>query len=222
MRAQLLARLAERASLMWTDAATHMDLLIELLIGTTAAGLCILVGAGLANIKRAARGDQLPHFVIAFGGRRPHRRGGAGAGARRGSTTSPTRSPRSARCCWAAHRSWRSTATRPSASDPCRSSSPWARTSCRNPSPSAASSPRTAGGAVLLAVLIGLQNLPEGFNAWRELAAANFRATKALGLLVVLVLLGPVCGVIGLVLARRPRRDPRRHHAVRCRRASFI
>ena len=54
-----------------------------------------------------------------------------------------------------------------------------------------------AEGAMLLAVLIGLQNLPEGFNAWRELAAGKVRAAKALLLMLVLAALGPVCGVIG-------------------------
>ena len=54
-----------------------------------------------------------------------------------------------------------------------------------------------AEGAMLLALLIGLQNLPEGFNACRELAAGKVRATKALLLMLVLAALGPVCGVIG-------------------------
>ncbi len=52
-------------------------------------------------------------------------------------------------------------------------------------------------GAILLAVLIGLQNLPEGFNAWRELAAVGVRGRVALGRMLVLALLGPVCGVVG-------------------------
>ena len=54
-----------------------------------------------------------------------------------------------------------------------------------------------ADGAVLLALLIGLQNLPEGFNAWRELTMARVRAIKVLALMVLLALLGPVCGVVG-------------------------
>ena len=52
-------------------------------------------------------------------------------------------------------------------------------------------------GAVLLALLIGLQNLPEGYNAWRELAMARVRPRKVLGLMLMLAILGPVCGVIG-------------------------
>ena len=54
-----------------------------------------------------------------------------------------------------------------------------------------------AQGAVLLALLIGLQNLPEGFNAWRELGSSQFSRPRALGLMIVLALLGPVCGVVG-------------------------
>ena len=54
-----------------------------------------------------------------------------------------------------------------------------------------------ADGAVLLALLIGLQNLPEGFNAWRELAAGHLCAAKALLLMLGLAALGPVCGVLG-------------------------
>lgn len=40
-----------------------------------------------------------------------------------------------------------------------------------------------AEGAMLLAVLIGLQNLPEGFNAWRELVAGRFNLGVALALM---------------------------------------
>ncbi|MDE0349204.1 MAG: ZIP family metal transporter, partial [Gammaproteobacteria bacterium] len=52
-------------------------------------------------------------------------------------------------------------------------------------------------GAILLALLIGLQNLPEGFNAWRELAAAGMRPRTALRRMTGVALLGPVCGAIG-------------------------
>ncbi len=51
-------------------------------------------------------------------------------------------------------------------------------------------------GTLLLAVLIGLQNLPEGFNAWRELAGRS-RGGRALGWMALLGLVGPVCGLIG-------------------------
>lgn len=51
-------------------------------------------------------------------------------------------------------------------------------------------------GTVLLAVLIGLQNLPEGFNAWREVAGHG-RDGRALVWMILLGLVGPVCGLIG-------------------------
>lgn len=181
---------------MWTDAATRMDLLIELLIGTTAAGLCILVGAGLANLKRAKAGEKLPHFVIAFGG-------GVLIGAVAlvlvpdGLDHLPN--PIAAitalllgGVCFMAldrHQAKR------------RRSMPQFVAMGADFLPESLALggifAADAGGAALLAVLIGLQNLPEGFNAWRELAAANMRATKVLGLMIVLALLGPVCGVVG-------------------------
>lgn len=51
---------------------------------------------------------------------------------------------------------------------------------------------------VLLALLIALQNLPEGFNAWRELSAAGGRARRVpLLWLLVIVPLGPASGLAG-------------------------
>ena len=60
---------------------------------------------------------------------------------------------------------------------------------------------------VLLALLIGLQNLPEGFNAYRELlAAGRIRGKMILLFFVVLVPIGPMAGLIGLYwLAPHPR-----------------
>ena len=52
-------------------------------------------------------------------------------------------------------------------------------------------------GAMVLALLIGLQNPPEGFNAWRELASGQFDLLVAQGSVVLLALLGPLCGLIG-------------------------
>lgn len=52
--------------------------------------------------------------------------------------------------------------------------------------------------AILLAVLIGLQNLPEGFNAYRELRRAkNVSDQKLLLMLTACVPLGPLAGWIG-------------------------
>ncbi|XZE55028.1 ZIP family metal transporter [Planctomycetaceae bacterium SH139] len=59
----------------------------------------------------------------------------------------------------------------------------------------------------LLAVLIALQNLPEGFNAFRELkASANIGDKKLLLLLAACVPLGPLAGWVGYQhLAAYPR-----------------
>ena len=60
--------------------------------------------------------------------------------------------------------------------------------------------------APLLAVLIGLQNLPEGFNAFRELKAKPQAATAQILLrMCALVPIGPLLGVLGLLyLSDRP------------------
>lgn len=55
-----------------------------------------------------------------------------------------------------------------------------------------------AAAAPMLALLIGLQNLPEGFNAFRELRELpNFRPVKALLLIAALAPLGPLIGALG-------------------------
>ncbi|GHA13856.1 divalent cation transporter [Arenicella chitinivorans] len=52
--------------------------------------------------------------------------------------------------------------------------------------------------ALLLASLIGLQNLPEGFNSFRELNGAKHGSTsKTLTTMVLLVPLGPIAGLLG-------------------------
>jgi ZIP family zinc transporter len=58
----------------------------------------------------------------------------------------------------------------------------------------------------LLALLIGLQNLPEGFNAYRELRErAGVRPGKILAVFSVMAFLGPLAGLAGLyVLSRYP------------------
>ncbi len=58
----------------------------------------------------------------------------------------------------------------------------------------------TAAGsssAILLSLLIGLQNLPEGFNSYRELIAANNKSKYVLLLMFSLVPLGPILGIVG-------------------------
>lgn len=52
--------------------------------------------------------------------------------------------------------------------------------------------------ALLLALLIGLQNLPEGFNSYRELRATGLhRGRTVLVLMLAMSLLGPVSGLAG-------------------------
>ncbi|GAA6133982.1 divalent cation transporter [Oceaniserpentilla sp. 4NH20-0058] len=52
--------------------------------------------------------------------------------------------------------------------------------------------------ALLLALLIGLQNLPEGFNAYREiLESGRSKAFNVIIMFALLALLGPICGLIG-------------------------
>jgi len=60
--------------------------------------------------------------------------------------------------------------------------------------------------ALLLASLIALQNMPEGFNAFYELKASSaFSRLKIILLFILLALLGPVAGVLGyLVLSDSP------------------
>jgi len=55
-----------------------------------------------------------------------------------------------------------------------------------------------ATSAPLLAVFIGLQNLPEGFNAYRELRSMpRSSAKKILGFMALLVPIGPILAIIG-------------------------
>jgi len=57
-----------------------------------------------------------------------------------------------------------------------------------------------AQSAPLLAIFIGLQNLPEGFNAFRELRSIPQSSAKhILGLMFLLVPIGPIVAVIGWV-----------------------
>jgi len=64
-------------------------------------------------------------------------------------------------------------------------------------------SPETA---VLMAVLIAMQNLPEGFNAYRELASLpGYTSRKTLAFMGSLVITGPVAGLLGyFFLSDRP------------------
>lgn len=58
---------------------------------------------------------------------------------------------------------------------------------------------------LLLAMLIALQNLPEGFNAYRELRHGGFASKPVLVGFGVVALLGPGAGVVGFgLLAQSP------------------
>lgn len=55
-----------------------------------------------------------------------------------------------------------------------------------------------ATGAPLLAVLVGLQNLPEGFNSYRELmSVGGTRSRRVLLLMSLLIPVGPVLAILG-------------------------
>ncbi len=56
-----------------------------------------------------------------------------------------------------------------------------------------------ANSAPMLALLIGLQNLPEGFNSYREIRqVTERRPLLTLLLILAMVPLGPLCGAIGM------------------------
>ena len=51
---------------------------------------------------------------------------------------------------------------------------------------------------LLLAGIIALQNLPEGFNAYREIkVSSGYGSLKIIGAFTLMALLGPVAGTIG-------------------------
>lgn len=54
-----------------------------------------------------------------------------------------------------------------------------------------------SNSSVLLALFIGLQNLPEGFNAFREFKRNRVSASKTLWMMVLLVPIGPAAGAFG-------------------------
>jgi ZIP family zinc transporter len=56
--------------------------------------------------------------------------------------------------------------------------------------------------AMLLAVFIGAQNLPEGFNAYREVTMAGVKSHLALFVLFAVSLLGPIAGLTGYLFLR--------------------
>jgi ZIP family zinc transporter len=57
-----------------------------------------------------------------------------------------------------------------------------------------------SASAPLLAILIGLQNLPEGFNAYRELKRQTKSSSVTLAVMLALVPVGPLAGLAGHIL----------------------
>jgi ZIP family zinc transporter len=55
---------------------------------------------------------------------------------------------------------------------------------------------------ILLAIFIGAQNLPEGFNAYRELMSIRERPRHVLPMMAALSLLGPIAGLLGYFVLR--------------------
>ena len=176
-----------------------MDPFVEMLLWTTLAGACIPIGAGLAHIEHIRSQwleQEFRHFVIAFGGgvlvgavalvlvpegaeRLPEPLAVAGlmlAGG--GAFMMIDRIQARAK-----QATPQFTAM---AADFLPESLALGGMFAANPE-----------GGVLLALLIGLQNLPEGFNAWHELATGRLKRRSVLGLMVMLAFLGPVCGLIG-------------------------
>jgi len=58
---------------------------------------------------------------------------------------------------------------------------------------------------VLLAVFIGAQNLPEGFNAYRELVAGEAHPRRVLAMMFALSFLGPAAGFLGYFVLQSAR-----------------
>ena len=176
-----------------------MDPFLEMLLWTTLAGACIPVGAGLARIERIRPQwlqNELRHFVIAFGG-------GVLLGAvalvlvPKGSEL--LAQPLAVVGLILAGGGAFMLLDRIQANRKREAPQLTAMLADFLPESMAlggmfAADPK---GAMVLAVLIGLQNLPEGFNAWRELASGQFDLLVAQGSVVLLALLGPLCGLIG-------------------------
>jgi ZIP family zinc transporter len=57
-----------------------------------------------------------------------------------------------------------------------------------------------ADGALLLVALIALQNLPESFNAFREMSAKGAHRLRLLAMFACLPLLGPIAAFAGATL----------------------
>lgn len=176
-----------------------MDRFVELLLWTTLAGACIPVGAGLARIEHIRPRwleEELRHFVIAFGG-------GVLVGAvalvlvPEGIERLPHAAAAIAVLMAGGVAFMALDRIQAERHQPAPQFSAMAADFLPESLALGGMFAANAEGAVLLALLIGMQNLPEGFNAWRELGAGQFSRARALGLMLALALLGPVCGAVG-------------------------
>ena len=200
-----------------------MDPFVEMLLWTTLAGACIPIGAGLGHIEHIRSRwleEEFRHFVIAFGG-------GVLVGAvalvlvPEGVERLPQ--PLAVAGLMLAGGAAFMLLDRIQAKG--KQAAPQFTAMAADFLPESlalggmfAANPK---GGVLLALLIGLQNLPEGFNAWQELERGRLKRKTVLGLMAMLALLGPVCGLIGWFWPGRSGRHPGGYHAVRLRRHSL-
>lgn len=172
---------------------------LEMLLWTTAAGACMPIGAALARIERIRPEwleDEFRHTLIAFGGGLLL---GAVAlvlvpeGVER--ITSPLATAALLLAGGAAYMAFDRAQARRKRSTPQLA----AMASDLVPECLALGGMFAAGaeGAVLLAVLIGMQSLPEAFNAWRELATGDLAVRAAFRVMAALALLAPLFGVVG-------------------------
>lgn len=185
-----------------------MDELTRLLLFTTATGACIPLGAALARFEHLRPGwldNELRHFVIAFGG------GillGAVARVLVPEGTRQIGSTLGAAAVLMAGGIVYMLLERRRGSRGKTSPQLTAMLSDYVPESLALGGmfAMSAEGALLLAVLIGLQNIPEAFNSYRELVTERPGSENAVTLrMIALVPLGPLCGLVGwLALAQWP------------------
>ncbi len=176
-----------------------MDPFVEMLLWTTLAGACIPVGAGFARIEHIRPQwleDEFRHFVIAFGG-------GVllGAVALVLVPEGSERLPQPLAVVTLILVGGVAFMVLDRVQGKRKRATPQSVAMAADFLPESLALggmfAATAEAATLLALLIGVQNLPEGFNAWRELACGQFNRSAAQRFMLLLALLGPVCGLIG-------------------------
>lgn len=172
---------------------------LQMLLWTTAAGVCMPIGAALARIERIRPQwleDEFRHTLIAIGG-------GLLLGAVAlvlvpegvGRITSPVAAAALLLAGGVAYMAFDRAQAKQQRSTPQFA----AMASDLVPECLALGGmfAANAEGAVLLAVLIGLQSLPEAFNAWRELATDDLSVRTAFAMMAAMALLAPLFGLAG-------------------------